>query len=417
MRRPVALLVSATLVVVASACGGSETVTTDETPRTLEGVGQLPEPLTVDPSGDEVERTTIATTTSTIPRSTVQREAGLGEVGERVEGNRLIVIGDSITASIARRYGGEMCFALLPFGWAVEVNAEVARFVDFGTRVLDRRLRPDSGVDWDAAVVFLGSNYGGDQERYRAELFDILDRLAPRPTVLVTVTEFRTNRAEVNEVVRSMVDYYPQVQVLDWAVITAEDRSLLSGDGLHLSADGRARLAIELAAMLGQAPSTNGDVPAGECLSSSFTDDSAGRRPGAVVPPTLTGTGGSGGGSGGGSAGSSGGGSGSTAAPTTASPPPVGSGTTAPPPSPTAATTEPVVETTSPPTTMAPTTVATTVAPPTAPPIPPPSTAAPAPTASPTTPPGDGGGDGGGDSGGGGGEVGGSGEAPTTDDL
>jgi hypothetical protein len=298
MRRPV---IVSLLVAALAACGGSDVSPSvvDGTIGTLAGVGELPEPLT-ELTTDTVDAT--STTASTIPRSTVAREAPLGIVGERVEGNRLIIIGDSITASTARRYGGEMCFTLLPLGWAVEVNAEVARFVDFGTRVLDRRLRPESGVDWDAAVVFLGSNYGGDADRYRAELHQILDRLAPRPTVLVTVTEFRANRAGVNEVIRDMVDFYPEVQVLDWAEITGADRSLLSGDGLHLSADGRARLAGEVAMALGPAPAPDpsSGAPVGECLSTSFTDDSAGRRPGAVVPPTLTGSGGGAGGSGGG---------------------------------------------------------------------------------------------------------------------
>jgi hypothetical protein len=384
MRRPV---VVSLLVVALAACG-----TTDASPSegsggtvgTLAGVGRLPEPLTeLTVALDEVP----STTESTIPRSTVARDAPLGIVGERVEGNRLIMIGDSITASTARRYGGEMCFTLLPLGWAVEVNAEVARFVDFGTRVLDRRLRPDSGVDWDAAVVFLGSNYGGDAERYRAELHDILDRLAPRPTVLVTVTEFRTNRAEVNEVIRGMIDFYPEVQVLDWAEITGADRSLLSGDGLHLSPDGRARLAGEIALALGPASETVSGAPVGECLSTSFTDDSAGQRPGAVVPPTLTG---SGGGAGRG---------GANAPATTALPNPgVGSETTAPAPV-TVATTvaisvAPTAPATSTPTTSTPTTAASTpstTTPPTAVTLPPATTPVPtdppAPPVAPTTEP------------------------------
>lgn len=325
---------------------------------TLPGVGQVPQPLSFGP--ETTDETT--TTETTEPRDTVDRPDDLGLIGERVEGNRLIVIGDSITASTARRYGGEMCFTLLPLGWAVEVNAEVARFVDFGHRVLDRRLRPDDSVDWDAAVVFLGSNYGGDADRYRAELHGILDRLEPRPTLLVTVTEFRPNRAEVNEVIRGMLDFYPQVEVLDWAEITRAERDLLSGDGLHLSPDGRARLAGEIAFALGPAPEPDaaagddlGDRPAGECLSTQFTDDSAGARPGAApTPPTLV-AGGGGGGDGGGGDGGGGNGDddGSPTTTVTTTSQPVGStGATTP------ATTSPA--TTAPPTTDATTTSTTT---------------------------------------------------------
>ena len=69
------------------------------------------------------------------------------------------MIGDSITASAAKRYGGEFCDALVPLGWQVEVDAEPSRFVDFGNDVLDKRL----SAKWDAAYVFLGTNYLGDQ--------------------------------------------------------------------------------------------------------------------------------------------------------------------------------------------------------------------------------------------------------------
>ncbi len=101
------------------------------------------------------------------------------------------MIGDSILASTSRRYTGEMCLGLVPLNWAVEVDAEKSRFIDFGTRVLNARLEPEAGVDWDVAAVFLGTNYGGDIEVYTRELDQILERLAPRPTLLYTVTEFQ----------------------------------------------------------------------------------------------------------------------------------------------------------------------------------------------------------------------------------
>ena len=93
----------------------------------------------------------------------------------------MLVIGDSILASISERYGGQLCDRLVPRGWAVEVDAEVGRFIEFGRRVLDRRL--DAG--WDAAVVMLGNNYGGDPEAFGRELDALLDELAPMPVVLI----------------------------------------------------------------------------------------------------------------------------------------------------------------------------------------------------------------------------------------
>jgi hypothetical protein len=264
--------------VLLTACGGEGVASplTFES-GTVAGVGSLPEVLTVN------RAETSTSTSSTQPRPTIAETAGFETVGEAVDANRVLMIGDSILASTSRRYGGEMCFAMQPLGWAVEINAEPGRFIEFGTRVLDRRLRPEDGVDWDAAVVFLGNNYRGDLDAYRSELFSILDRLAPRPTVLLTVTEFRPDRARVNDVIRDMVRFYPAVRVVDWAEITAADPSLLSRDGLHLSGDGRVRLALEMVEIFGDAPP--GSQAA--CLSTLFTDDSAVTGPGVAAPPTT----------------------------------------------------------------------------------------------------------------------------------
>ena len=91
------------------------------------------------------------------------------------------MIGDSLMASTARRYGGELCTAVVPDGWDVEVDAETGRFIDFGERVLDRRLDDD----FDAAVVMLGNNYGANPDVFRDGLEQIVDDLAPRPTILL----------------------------------------------------------------------------------------------------------------------------------------------------------------------------------------------------------------------------------------
>ena len=100
----------------------------------------------------------------------------LDTVAEQVNGNRLLVIGDSILASTATRYGREMCDALNPLGWSVEVDAEPGRFVEFGNKVLESRLPDDVSDedDFDAAVVHLGSNYDLDKDNYFAELNEVL---------------------------------------------------------------------------------------------------------------------------------------------------------------------------------------------------------------------------------------------------
>ena len=257
------------LAVVLAACGEDDLAVPPASTGTVPGVGVLPEALSRAPHLD----VTTTTTSSTVPRPTVTVDrAEVLPIGERVQGNRLIMIGDSILASTSRRYSGEMCLGLVPLNWAVEVDAEKSRFIDFGTRVLNARLEPEAGVDWDVAAVFLGTNYGGDIEVYTRQLDQILQRLAPRPTLLYTVTEFQANRADVNAAIKGMLSYYPNVQIIDWATMTAEEPSLLGADGYHLSPAGISRLVFETAKALGGAPTGAG----GDCLSSRFTDDSAG---------------------------------------------------------------------------------------------------------------------------------------------
>lgn len=206
------------------------------------------------------------------PSSTLSRE---DQVGSLAGGNRLLVIGDSITASTASRYGGEMCETLVPLGWQVEVDAETGQFVTFGNEVLDAR----AGAGWDAAVVFLGSNYMQDREQYRSELTEIVERLAPAPVVLLTVTEFQDSRRQVNAVILEVAATHEHVVVIDWAAITREDPSLLGADGLHPNESGRRVLADSIALALGEAPEADG-----ACLPTLFDDDSMGPVTGTTLP-------------------------------------------------------------------------------------------------------------------------------------
>jgi len=241
-------------------------------------VGGLPPTLPTVAAGE--------TTAATIPRTTV---ALLPEqlIGAKVTGNRVIMIGDSVMAGTAKRYGGEMCAALVPLGWAVEVDAETARFIDFGNEVLKERLP----YGWDAAVILLGNNYGGDPDIYRNYLERLVEKLAPRPTVLLTVSEYRAEQLEVNTVIFEIAAAHDNVVVVDWAATTAAHREYLKDDGLHLKDPGRAALARSVAEVMGSAP-----TPPGKCLGTNFYDDSAGSVDGStttVSGSTTTTSGGS----------------------------------------------------------------------------------------------------------------------------
>jgi hypothetical protein len=208
--------------------------------------------------------------------STLDPNAG---VGGRATGNRILMIGDSVLASTSSRYSNDMCNALVPLGWKVELDAEVGRFIDFGKEVLDKRL----GAGWDVGVIFLGSNYGDNLGVYANDLDALVERLSPNPVVLVTVTEFTPNRAEVNAVIRLIAASRPNVTVLDWATISKAAPGLLGGDGLHLTTSGRNSLALSMAATLGPAPQQPGD-----CLTTSYRDDSAGSVESGTTLPHQT---------------------------------------------------------------------------------------------------------------------------------
>ena len=214
--RRVALLLG--LLAVVSACGAAASGQGVDPPATAAVGGLPPASPTTAPE--------LSTTSSAVVRTTVTLPVD-AKVGARALGNRVLLIGDSVLASTSQRYGGEMCDALVALGWQAEVDAESGRFVDFGDRVLDERL----AAGWDVGVILLGNNYGEDQPTYRRYLEAMVMRLSPQPVVLLTVTEFKPSRAEVNAVIFEMAQKYPNVVVLDWAVVSAADPSITGADG------------------------------------------------------------------------------------------------------------------------------------------------------------------------------------------
>ncbi len=301
------------LAFLLGACGATEGTSPDSLPPTtpvptVPGVGRLPD--TIPRVNARLSSDVEVPVSVVVTRPVDEDGAVLDTIAEQVNGNRLIVVGDSILASTASRYGGELCAGLNPLGWSVEVDAEPGRFVEFGNEVLEARLPdPDSDTtsddDFDAAIVHLGSNYDSDQENYLAELNEILFRVAPRPTLLLTVTEYRPAWAEVNQTIRDLARLYDNVTVVDWEKI-ARAPGVLSRDGLHPGDQGEDVLVELLAVALGAVAEEDG-----ECLRSPFTDDSAIGRGSSPSGGSSSGGSSSGGSSSGGSSsgGSSSGGS------------------------------------------------------------------------------------------------------------
>jgi hypothetical protein len=149
----------------------------------------------------------------------------------------------------------------------VAIEAEASRFAEFGVRVLDQRLKAEAG--WDAAVVFLGTNYEGNEDSYAKQMRKIVSKLSPRPVLLVTTSLFRNSQREVNAAIKVIAGESENVSVLDWETIS-EEKSVLNADGVHLSPKGRSVFAVAVARALDIAPFREG-----ECLESKFRDDSA----------------------------------------------------------------------------------------------------------------------------------------------
>ena len=189
-------------------------------------------------------------------------------LGSLVTGNKLLVIGDSILAGTASRYGGAMCSALTPMGWRVAVEAEAGQLIGFGRTVLRDRIYEG----WDAAVVFLGTNYGGSAEKYQRDLTAIVESLAPRPMLLLTATVYRPTMNDVNNVIRTVAATHSNVSILDWSSASTQP-GLLNRDGIHPNNAGRSVLVQSIANALG-----NASTSPGSCLPAKYTDDTMGRE-------------------------------------------------------------------------------------------------------------------------------------------
>ena len=242
----------ATLIALSGIVSSCLGVGSDATRLTLTNVGRIP----------GINATSGAVVVNGVRASLANLDGPV--LGTIAAGNRVLVIGDSILAGTASRYGGAMCAALVPLGWRVAVEAEASQMVGFGRTVLRDRIYEG----WDVAVVFLGTNYGGSASLYEKDLTAIVKSLAPRPTLLLTASLFRPTMQQVNQVIRIVASKNPNVSVLDWST-TSVQSGVLNRDKIHPTDAGRQVLVSSVASALGEAP-----TGPGACLPSKFTDDS-----------------------------------------------------------------------------------------------------------------------------------------------
>ncbi len=178
-----------------------------------------------------------------------------------VTDNRVFVIGDSITESIASRYSGLICDALGPLGWDVVVDAVQGRRTDQAVR----SLRTNQERVGQTVMVLIGHNDGVDPESYRNRI-DQLIALVPdaRRILLLTNYEFERGRDRMNDVLREIAavdgDGGPddRLQLVDWNAAVEDLDDAIQRDGIHLTDAGQRALATVMAAALGSAPGQGG---------------------------------------------------------------------------------------------------------------------------------------------------------------
>lgn len=260
--------VLAALLLAAVACGSSDSdgVTTAAANGTVAGIGNLP---------DQVSTTAVDPSSQT----SAPIQSRPLTVGELSNGPRLLMIGDSIFAAVSRRYSNMACDRLVPMGWQVAVEAERGRFIDLGLRIVKKKL-PQG---FDAAVLFLGTNYGKKQDVYKEYLDKILDELAPRPVIILTATEYKPFMQEVNAVIEEEVRTRDNLWLVDWREIS-KTPGVLWRDGIHPVDAGNVVLMDSIIEVLGNAP---GSDP-GECLKVEFKEDAPLSNLPTIVPGVET---------------------------------------------------------------------------------------------------------------------------------
>lgn len=264
------IVLTAALASAAAGCSAADSevaTTVVATPAGTVPIGDLPER----PSGDVVPTIPVITLdTVAVPDSTTGPDAPLLVVEplvDDVDGNRVLLIGDTALAATTTRATDSMCQVVNGFGWDVEVEAEPGRTIAFADEVISR-----VADDWDVVGLMFGHYVETTVDDFGVALDALLERLAARPVILYTVAEIGEDQVAVNEVLRDRDAVWPNVVLIDWAEKVGIEPEVLVEDGGPTPTDeGAGRLGLFTAALLGRVDT---DVP-GACVESVFVDDSA----------------------------------------------------------------------------------------------------------------------------------------------
>jgi hypothetical protein len=264
-------------VTVLAACGDDDATSLPsmvDIPDTV-AMGVMPQQLsdapTLPPPPPPPTTRPSVSSTSTLPATLAEPvEAPLSAL---VDGDRILLIGDSILASAAPRNGGELCDALVLFGWQAEIDAVADRGIDFAAGVLDARLIDEQGQqdDWDVVALSFGSDVDGNDAdavaEFGTELGELVERVTPRPVLLYTLAGGGAGRSAINDVIRAQPQSHHNVLVVDFADAGGDGVPIVDDSGRALTEDGMKRFSIRTAAAAGEAPG-GGE---GTCLPSEYS--------------------------------------------------------------------------------------------------------------------------------------------------
>jgi lysophospholipase L1-like esterase len=130
-------------------------------------------------------------------------------------------------------------------GWSVDAHDQVGR----ATREGVDELRARRGALAPVVVVSLGTNdAAGSEEEFRALVDAAVDVVGPsRCLVWATIVRDGEERKGFDDVLRDASEAHPNLHLVEWASMVAEDSSLLATDRVHGTPEGYARRAEETA--------------------------------------------------------------------------------------------------------------------------------------------------------------------------
>jgi lysophospholipase L1-like esterase len=149
------------------------------------------------------------------------------------------LVGDSLNVGIEPYLAKE-----LP-GWQVDAHDQVGRATREGVEELRARRSSLAPV----VVVSLGTNDAdGTEAEFRALVDDAIELVgAQRCLVWATIVRDGEERDDFDRVLRNASDAHPNVRLVEWASLVADDESLLALDRVHGTPEGYARRAEETA--------------------------------------------------------------------------------------------------------------------------------------------------------------------------